>query len=430
MQRMFRRFLITGFLALIGSAAGYHAHAQVNPFNPDYAWCNVRGSVAIRGAAAWQCLLPGTAGQVLQSGGAGANPSWLTVSGAGTVTSVGLTVPSFMTVGNSPITAAGNIALGFASGTANRVLATPNGAAGVPTFRALVEADLPAAGVLDGLVKGPMSATYIRAQAVSNAMLEQMPAYTIKANATGAASIPQNTTMSAMIDAAYSASTGDLLYRSAAGWNVLSPGIANTYLRSNGVGADLSWNDPTGGTAPGTVTSVTCNSGLTGGTITTVGTCALNYSAITNAIPGLKTNTATPAGNIGETKYDGGTQATATTSAFTLATITMTPGYYILSGEIRYQNLTSATGTIKDLYCEWTPTSTRIPDGRSLPGFNILNASAINVTNTGPDYTYPIPSIDLSNTTAGNTNYYLRCIANTYTGDVRVKASFTRIRYK
>ena len=36
-------------------------------------------------------LGPGTAGQVLQSGGAGANPSWITATGTGTVTSVSVT---------------------------------------------------------------------------------------------------------------------------------------------------------------------------------------------------------------------------------------------------------------------------------------------------------------------------------------------------
>ncbi len=39
-----------------------------------------------------------------------------------------------------------------------------------------------------------------------------------------------------------------------------------------------------GGTSAGTVTSVTCGTGLSGGTITTSGTCAVNLSVLTNAI--------------------------------------------------------------------------------------------------------------------------------------------------
>lgn len=70
----------------------------------------------------------------------------------GTVTSVGGTgTVSGLTLTGS-VTSSGNLTLGgtlavtpsnFASQTANTVLAAPNGAAGVPTFRALVAADIP-----------------------------------------------------------------------------------------------------------------------------------------------------------------------------------------------------------------------------------------------------------------------------------------------
>ncbi|RXG86492.1 hypothetical protein [Bradyrhizobium zhanjiangense] len=47
-----------------------------------------QGSVVYRGASSWSALSPGTLGQLLSSGGAGSNPSWITASGTGTVTSV------------------------------------------------------------------------------------------------------------------------------------------------------------------------------------------------------------------------------------------------------------------------------------------------------------------------------------------------------
>jgi hypothetical protein len=50
---------------------------------------STRGSVLFRGASAWQALTPGTNGQVLMSGGPGANPSWGT-GGGGTGTLGGL----------------------------------------------------------------------------------------------------------------------------------------------------------------------------------------------------------------------------------------------------------------------------------------------------------------------------------------------------
>src|SRR5215471_2586667 len=68
----------------------------------------------------------------------------LNPSGAGTVTSVGLTMPAEFLVAGSPVTAAGTFAVTTASQAANLVYASPSGAAGVPTFRALTAADIPA----------------------------------------------------------------------------------------------------------------------------------------------------------------------------------------------------------------------------------------------------------------------------------------------
>ena len=44
---------------------------------------STRGSILFRGASGWVALSPGAVGQVLQTGGAGADPSWLTASGGG-----------------------------------------------------------------------------------------------------------------------------------------------------------------------------------------------------------------------------------------------------------------------------------------------------------------------------------------------------------
>jgi hypothetical protein len=45
----------------------------------------VQGDVIVRGASAWQRLAAGTAGQVLQTNGAGANPTWVTPAGGAAV---------------------------------------------------------------------------------------------------------------------------------------------------------------------------------------------------------------------------------------------------------------------------------------------------------------------------------------------------------
>ena len=71
-----------------------------------------QGAILYRNATTWVALAPGTSGQVLQTGGAAANPSWLTVSGTGTVTSVALSASGTgLSVSGSPITTAGTITL-------------------------------------------------------------------------------------------------------------------------------------------------------------------------------------------------------------------------------------------------------------------------------------------------------------------------------
>lgn len=65
-----------------------------------------------------------------------------TGSGSGTVTSVALTAPSFLSVAGSPVTTAGSLDLTLADQNANKVMAGPaTGADAAPTFRSLVEAD-------------------------------------------------------------------------------------------------------------------------------------------------------------------------------------------------------------------------------------------------------------------------------------------------
>ena len=63
---------------------------------------------------------------------------------SGTVTSVGLSMPSIFTVTNSPVTTSGTLTATLATQTANTVFAGPTTVvAAAPTFRALVAADIP-----------------------------------------------------------------------------------------------------------------------------------------------------------------------------------------------------------------------------------------------------------------------------------------------
>jgi len=63
---------------------------------------------------------------------------------AGTVTSVGLSMPTFeFTVTNSPVTSSGTLTASWSSQNANLVFASPSGSSGTPTFRSLAATDIP-----------------------------------------------------------------------------------------------------------------------------------------------------------------------------------------------------------------------------------------------------------------------------------------------
>jgi hypothetical protein len=86
------------------------------------------------------------------SSGVGATPTFRALTtadiaglGVGTVTSVGMTVPSILSVTPSTITTSGSFALSLTTESANQIFAGPSsGAAATPTFRSLVAADIPA----------------------------------------------------------------------------------------------------------------------------------------------------------------------------------------------------------------------------------------------------------------------------------------------
>jgi len=85
----------------------------------------------------------GSNGQCLTSNGT--DPVWGSCStGSGTVTSVGLSMPSIFSVSGSPVTGSGTLTASLTNQSAHLVLAGPSSGSAAPTFRALAGADLPA----------------------------------------------------------------------------------------------------------------------------------------------------------------------------------------------------------------------------------------------------------------------------------------------
>lgn len=295
------RLLVAAVAIALGVIlAGPGAKSQVNPgFNPNTQWGTTWGMIPYRGASTWQGLPPGTAGQVLVSGGVGANPFWNTVTGSGTVTSIsGSGGTTGLTLTGGPITGAGTLTLG---GT----LAAVNGGTGLASF---VVGDLLYASSTTALSRLAIGSTGQFLNVVGgvpvwgNIALSNLPAQptmTVLANITGGSAVPTAPTVTTLLDNAFGSSQGMMLYRGASGWAALPVGNSGEFLRTNGVSNNPQWQAVSGALG-GTVTSVTCGAGLTGGVITVSGTCAVSNVTTPGQYPGTATNNNASAGNIGE----------------------------------------------------------------------------------------------------------------------------------
>jgi hypothetical protein len=196
---------------------------------------------------------------------------------SGTVTSVTGTSPISSSGGATPAISLdasyGDTQNPYASKTANYVLAAPNGAAGVPTFRAIVAADIP----------------------------------TLNQNTTGNATTATTATNIAggtNLQIPFNTGSGATSF-------IAAPTITSTYLQYNGTG--FTWAAAAG---LGTVTSVAATVpsflSISGSPITTAGTLAISYSG-----------TALPIAN-------GGTGQTTAGAAFNALSPITTTGDLIL----------------------------------------------------------------------------------------------------
>lgn len=94
-------------------------------------------------------------------------------AGTGTVTSVGLALPSIFTVSGSPVTGSGTLTGTLNTQSANLVFAGPtSGGAATPTFRALVAADLPAGtGTVTGTGTTNTMAKFTSSSSIGNSLM-------------------------------------------------------------------------------------------------------------------------------------------------------------------------------------------------------------------------------------------------------------------
>jgi hypothetical protein len=211
------------------------------------------------------------------------------VSGTGTVS--GITLTGTVTTTGS-LTLGGTLAVtpsNFASQTANTILAAPNGAAGVPTFRALVAADVPTLNQNTTGTASNVTGTVAIANGGTGATTRQDAMDALAGAVTSGQYLRGNGTDVVM--AAIQAADVPTLNQNTTG---TAGNVTGTVAVANGgtgsttaagaltnLGAYAASN-PSGYTSNvGTVTSVATGTGLTGGTITTTGTISLANTSVT-----------------------------------------------------------------------------------------------------------------------------------------------------
>ncbi len=149
-------------LATVNSNIGTFASETVNGKGLVTAAGNLSGDLTTSGAVATLATVNSNVGSFTNANITVNGKGLITAAssgsgGSGTVTSVALTAPTWLTVGGSPITTSGTLALTGTSESANLFLASPNGSSGAMTPRAIVLADLPTLSA--NTVLGALTAT-------------------------------------------------------------------------------------------------------------------------------------------------------------------------------------------------------------------------------------------------------------------------------
>jgi hypothetical protein len=217
----------TGRASLGGTTVGQNFFTLTNPTAITFPRINADNTVSALDAATFRTAIgagtSSTTGTVTSVGGTG-TVSGLTLSG--TVTTSGN-----LTLGGTLAVTASN----FASQTANTFLAAPNGAAGTPTFRTIVAADVP---TLNQNTTGSSSSCTGNAATASNAsLLNSISAVNLYNN------MGQIHSTSTSFDAQGTALTRDFGWRFVQG-NVNSPNGSYSQYYSNivGLGSEYPYN--------------------------------------------------------------------------------------------------------------------------------------------------------------------------------------------
>jgi len=267
-------------------------------------------------------ILTGRRALILGSGlssSYGTNTLTLSVTGqnAGTVTSVDLAVPSFLTVSGNPITTAGTITVGLASQSAGTLLIAPSGSSGTPTFRRILGQDLPifggnnvtvttnatgglvisstagGSGTVTSLSVGDLSPVFT--SSVANATTTPAVTYSLTNAAQNAALMGPKTGGAG--SPTYRAITGQDLGNLVAGSNITISAVGDTLVFASTASGGSSYLAGAGIGISGSTISV---NGVTSTTSTPYAPAATDFIILVNSTGGAKVvNLPAPASNLG-----------------------------------------------------------------------------------------------------------------------------------
>ena len=316
----------------------------------------LKGDTGATGATGAGVPVGGTTNQVLAKASAtNYDTAWVTpiqsVTGTSPVVSSGGTTPAI-----SLASGYGDTQNPYASNTANYVLATPNGTAGVPTFRAIVAADIP----------------------------------TLNQNTTGTAANVTDSSNSTLVTLSALSLPYSQLSGTVPTWNQNTTGTAaNITASSNATLTTLSSLSLPGSQVSGDISGNAANvTASNNSTLTTLSSLSLPGSQVTGNIGG---NAANVTGTVAIA--NGGTGQTTAAAAITALSGTQTSGRYlrsdgtntalaaIVAGDVPTLNQ-NTTGTAANVTASSNSTLTTL-SALSLPGSQVsgnISGNAANVT--------------------------------------------------